>query len=265
VGEKEYRINKNKYMYLAQNLRFLRQKSNLSQQEAAENLGIPRTTLGDYERGHTEPSLDMLLALAKIYKVEVSHLLTRKMELEEWEVMQTKDVKVLAITMDNHQKANIELVNTKAAAGYLENFQDPEYVGVLPKMQFPGLSGHYRAFEIEGDSMLPMESGSIVICKYTENISHIKKNQTYIVVSMRDGVVYKRLQLQEDKKAIQCISDNKLYPSFQIAYEEIKEIWEYHAHIGFREPKAIFDYWVDERINDIQHKVSDIHQHYKLS
>jgi transcriptional regulator with XRE-family HTH domain len=252
-------------MYLSQNLRYLRQKLDISQAEASERLGIPRTTLGDYERGHTEPNLATLIEISKMYQVDTTKLLSSKLELETWEEVQSKDLKILAVTMDSQRKANIEVVNTKAAAGYLENFQDPEFVSVLPKLQFPGLQGHYRAFEIEGDSMLPLESGSIVICKYVESIKEIKGNLTYVVVSMRDGVVYKRLQVNQEKKAIQCISDNKLYPSFHIAFEEIREIWEYHAHVGFNEPKAMFDYWIDEKLNDIQTKVSDIHRFHHLS
>ncbi len=252
-------------MYLAQNLRYLRQKFGISQAEAAERLEIPRTTLGDYERGHTEPNLAMLLKISTLYAMDPGKLLTTKLELETWEEVQGGNLKILALTVDSHRRANIELVNTKAAAGYLENFQDPEFVSVLPKMQVPGLQGHYRAFEIEGDSMLPLESGSIVICKYVESIQAIKDNCTYVIVSLRDGVVYKRLTVDLQKKAIQCISDNKLYPNFHIAFEEIREIWEYHAHLSFNEPKSMFDYWVDEKINDIQNKVADIHRFHRLS
>ncbi|MBK8483575.1 MAG: helix-turn-helix transcriptional regulator [Saprospiraceae bacterium] len=39
-------------------------------------MGIPRTTLGDYERGHTEPNMELLLTLAKVYGVQIEGLLT---------------------------------------------------------------------------------------------------------------------------------------------------------------------------------------------
>ena len=46
---------------LAQNLKYLRKQFNLSQQELSEIFDIPRTTLGDYERGKTEPNVSNLV------------------------------------------------------------------------------------------------------------------------------------------------------------------------------------------------------------
>lgn len=249
-------------MFLAENLRFLRQKFNLSQADAADKIGIPRTTLGDYERGHTEPNLEMLDKIAAMYQVQLESLIKLKLSKIAWEDVSSDKVKVLAITVDQDEKANIELVRTKAAAGYLDSFQDPEFISELPRLHIPALQGRYRAFEIEGDSMLPMESGSIVICKYVEKIQDIKKNESYILISNRDGVVYKRIQKDSQNKSLICISDNKTYPVFQMPWEEVAEVWEYQAHIAFRDPKYIHDSLTEEKLEDIQNKISDLHKHY---
>ena len=103
-------------MFLAQNLRFLRQKMDYSQAQAADKIGIPRTTLGDYERGHTEPDMALLIKIAKAYEVQIEALLTRQMEKLSWDEVSTKNVKILAMTIDQKEKGNIELVRTKAAA-----------------------------------------------------------------------------------------------------------------------------------------------------
>ncbi len=249
-------------MYLAENLRFLRQKYNYSQADAADKIGIPRTTLGDYERGHTEPNLEMLLQITKIYGVQLDSLLNQKLKNLAWENVNSQKMKILAITVDSSDKTNIELVRTKAAAGYIDSFQDPEFISDLPRFHLPALQGHFRAFEIEGDSMLPMEPGSIVICKYLEHIGEIKNNHSYIVVSQRDGLVYKRLQNDPARKSFICSSDNPLYPPFHLPWEEVREIWEYHAHIAFRDPRMIHESLVEEKIEDIRQKVTALHKHY---
>lgn len=249
-------------MHLAENLRYLRQKHNLSQAEAAEKLGIPRTTLGDYERGHTEPDMELLVRIARIYEAGIESLLTLKLEKIAWEDSGPGALRVLAMTVDQNQKSNIELVKTKAMAGYIDNFQDPEFVSELPRMYFPTVQGHFRAFEIEGDSMLPMEPGSIVICRYVERLTDIKNNRPYILVSQREGVVYKRLQPNSAQKTLLCQSDNALYPPFQIPWEEVREIWEYHAHLAFNEPKAALEQLIEEKVMDIQKKVTELHRHY---
>ena len=40
-----------------------------------------------------------------------------------------------------------------------------------------------RAFEIKGDSMLPLNPGSIVIGKYLDSFEYIKNNKTYIILT----------------------------------------------------------------------------------
>ncbi|MBK8954444.1 MAG: helix-turn-helix domain-containing protein [Saprospiraceae bacterium] len=249
-------------MYLAENLRFIRQEKNYSQAEAAEKIGIPRTTLGDYERGHTEPNIETLSKIARVYGLKIESLISQRLKNVAWEDQRSDQFKILAISVDAQEKNNIELVRTKAAAGYMDSFQDPEYISELPRFQLPSLQGHLRAFEIEGDSMLPMEPGNIVICKYVERLDEVKNNNCYIVVSQREGVVYKRLQKTPNNQEMLCISDNQLYPSFQLPMEEIKELWEYQAHISFREPSLIHQSLMDERMTDIQRKVNELHRHY---
>ena len=249
-------------MFLAENLKFLRKKSELSQADAADKFGIPRTTLGDYERGHTEPNMELLAKMAKFYQLQIDDLLNISLQNMSLGELNRRNSRVLDMNLDNNPKGNIELVRTKAAAGYIGSFQDPEFVSDLPKILIPSLQGLFRAFEIEGDSMLPMESGSIVICKHVDKISDVKNNEPYIVVSTRDGLVYKRLQLNSSNNTLLCKSDNTLFPSFQLPYEEVKEIWEYHAHIAFREPKTVHDSLMEDKLGDMQIKLNELHKHY---
>ena len=55
-------------------------------------------------------------------------------------------------------------VPVKAAAGYLAGYADPEFIDELNTFTLPMLApGKYRAFEIVGDSMLPTQSGSVIV------------------------------------------------------------------------------------------------------
>ena len=53
--------------------------------------------------------------------------------------------------------------------------------------------GNYRAFEIVGDSMLPTPSGSVIVGEKVDDLEEVKSNQTYVVVSRNEGIVYKRV------------------------------------------------------------------------
>src|SRR5687768_14536829 len=194
-------------MLLAQNLNYLRRKNNYSQQELADKLEIPRTTWSGYELGKVEPNIGMLQKISTFFHQPIDKLLNERVDFDDLEIAKDDKLRVLAITMDQNERQNIELVNSKAAAGYLDSFQDPEYIRDLPKMYIPGLpSGTYRAFEIKGDSMLPMPSGSLVVSKYVESLSELKDDKTYIIVTQHDGIVYKRIRNHADQNRLTAIS-----------------------------------------------------------
>lgn len=244
---------------ITKNLNYLRKKRKISQQVLADAMQLPRTTLGDYERGKTEPNIEMLIKLADYFEVGVDDLLRKNLSHQDLEILRNKNIRVLAISVDSNDKGNIELVNTKAEAGYLESFQDPEYISELPKINFPNIpQGTFRGFEINGDSMLPVEPGSIIICQYVEQLKSIKDDRTYIVVSKQDGLVYKRVKLDSKNQRLILKSDNDVYLPYDISFDEIDEVWQYYAHLSFSDSKATFNYMLEEKINDIQKKVTGI-------
>ena len=241
------------------NLKYLRTKKKISQQYLADAMGIPRTTLGDYERGKTEPNLEMLVKLADFFDLKVDELIRSNISHLDYEILRNKHMKVLAITVDRNNKENIELVDTKAEAGYLESYSDPEYIKELPKISFPNMpEGSYRGFEIRGDSMLPLEPGSIVICSYVEQLEQIKDDETYIVVSKQDGLVYKRVKVDQKNMQLVLISDNEAYLPYEIEYEEIDEVWRYYAHLSFTDAKTSLNDLIDDKLQDIQRKVTTL-------
>ena len=54
-----------------------RHRANLSRGQVAEQVGITSSTLADYEIGHRQPSLPVLVSLADIYGVTTDFLLGR--------------------------------------------------------------------------------------------------------------------------------------------------------------------------------------------
>jgi len=244
---------------LAKNIRYLRKKHRRSQQEVAERLKLPRTTLGDYERGRNEPPLGTLTAIADLFGVSLDELVRTDLSHQDYEIIRSRDLRVLAISVDSNREGNIELVDTKAEAGYLESYQDPEYIRDLPKIAFPNMpTGTFRGFEIHGDSMLPIEPGSIVIAEYVENFQSIKDDRTYVIVSKNEGLVYKRVRQLRDKHQLLLVSDNDYYKPYPIDYTEIAEIWQYHAHLSFSDSKVLFNSIVQDKLNEIQAQLKSI-------
>ena len=246
---------------LGANIKYLRNKFKFSQQDLADKLGVPRSSLSDYERGHTQVSIENLIKLSDIFDVKIDNLLRSNLSHRDLEILRNKDLRILAISVDAENNSNIELVDTKAEAGYLESYADPEYIKDLPKIAFPNIpQGTYRGFEIHGDSMLPMESGTIVVCAYVEHLRDIKKDRTYVVISKSEGVVYKRVRPDFTTQKLVLISDNDNYLPYELPFNEIDEIWQYYAHLSFSDVKYRFNNMLEEKLQDIQKKLTEVHQ-----
>ena len=56
-------------------LRECRERIPLTREQVAKNLSISPSTIADYESGHRQPSLPILVGLAELYKVSTDFLL----------------------------------------------------------------------------------------------------------------------------------------------------------------------------------------------
>ena len=130
-------------------------------------------------------------------------------------------------------RQNVVFVPVKAAAGYLAGFNDDEFIEELNTFTLPMLgAGSYRAFEIAGDSMLPTPSGSVVVCHKVDGWDDIRNNEAYIVVTNREGIVYKRVvKSNRSKNKVTLVSDNPQYDPYPVNMEEVLEIWQADAVI----------------------------------
>jgi transcriptional regulator with XRE-family HTH domain len=224
--------------FITTNMKFLRKVKNWTQNDLAEELNIKRSLVGAYEEGRARPTYETLEALSKIFKYSIDSLITKDLRQTEKVALFNeahmknditgKNLRVLAITVDKKDNENIELVPVKAAAGYLTGYADPTYIKELNKFRLPFLpAGTYRAFEIKGDSMLPVQPGSVIVGEYLDNWKQIKDGQTYIVISKHEGIVYKRLFKQiEENGTLVLRSDNVSYPAYSIKIDEVLEIWK---------------------------------------
>ena len=70
-------------MNLAEQLKYQRKKSGLSQVHVAEKLNISRQSVSKWENGHGYPDIDNIVLLSKIYKVSIDELLHENDYLRE--------------------------------------------------------------------------------------------------------------------------------------------------------------------------------------
>lgn len=233
-------------MYLSNNLKVLRKRKELTQDEAAEKMGISRTKINAYENGHSEPTIESLLLIANFYGTNVDTLI--KIDLGKLSDKQIEEIenghdayisgsklRVLTSTIDNNNNENIELVPLKAKAGYTNGYTDPEFISKLPTFQLPFLSKErkYRTFQIDGDSMQPIKDKSYVIGEFVQNWIDIKDGHAYIILTADDGIVFKVAfnNIKKDK-TILLHSLNPLYKDYPVKVNQVKEVWRFVSYFS---------------------------------
>lgn len=235
------------------NLKYLRKLRSWTQEEMAAKLGIKRSLLGAYEEGRAGPRNEILEKLSDLFHVSIDDLLRTDLSSRQGNYRQRlRELK-------NEPRQIIEFVPVKAMAGYLSGYQDLEFIEELNTFTLPMISaGRYRAFEIAGDSMLPVTSGSVIVGHKVTEWNDIRHNQTYVVVSRQEGVVYKRvLKNNRNKNKITLVSDNPQYESYSVLLEEVMEMWQADAVINKLDPHQRLNVnHLAEMVSQLQEQVS---------
>ena len=231
-------------IFFHNNIRFLRERRKMSQEELSAQLDLSRNKLQALESGKTvNPSALDFIKFSDFFKVSVDSLLKVDLpKLGEWKLkellagndvyMMGSKIRVLAITVDKNNKENAEYVPVKAKAGYMAGYNDPEYIAGLPKFSLPNLpkSGTFRMFPTTGDSMLPIPENSEVIAQYVEDWKSLKQDTPCIVILKgQQDFVFKLVTIQTDSD-VMLKSLNRNYAPYTVMGEDILEIWKYYKH-----------------------------------
>lgn len=128
-----------------------------------------------------------------------------------------------------YKRAGIPLVNSKAVAGYLDNYLEPEYISELPTIVIPGARHHngtFCAFEVSGNSMSPtLLDGDIVITEKVEGFASLPRRTGVYVVVTNETILAKRLIGPITGTALELRSDNADYPEIHLSLESINQLW----------------------------------------
>jgi transcriptional regulator with XRE-family HTH domain len=242
---------KDNNMYFSSNIKLLRKRLGRTQDDIAYSLNMKRSTLSGYENGIAQPGLEALVSFSGFFKISIDTLVKVDLSsLAESQIRQIErgydvfltgsDLRVLATTVDQENTENIEMVNESAKAGYRSGYADPEFIRVLPAFQLPFLSRDrkYRAFQISGDSMLPIPDRSWVVGEFVQNWNNIRTDYPYIILTLDDGIVFK---IAENKIAAEQVltlhSLNPLYEAYDIHVKDLREVWKFVHFISSEIPE----------------------------
>jgi transcriptional regulator with XRE-family HTH domain len=231
--------------YLPTNIRLLRKKKGLTQAAFATKIGVNRSVVGAYEEGRADPRVKTLINISHYFKVGIDDLLKKDLGQSEIDTSDylSGQLRVLPIAVDTADNEElVTLVGQKAAAGYLNGFADQEYIESLPLFRIPFTElprgKTYRMFQIQGESMLPIPSSSVIIANFVETAQELKEGHCYVFITRDDGVVYKRLRsIDPGNGTVVLGSDNPEFEPIHVAASDLVEIWYARGFVSLEIPR----------------------------
>ena len=261
-------------LFFNSNIRFLRERKKMSQEEISQQLDLSRNKLQALESGKTiNPSAKDLVKFSDYFKVSIDNLLKTdltkitEVRLQEYETrsnsdLSGKELRVIVTTVNVNGKQNIEHVPVKAKAGYLAGYGESDYISKLPVYNLPMLpkDRKYRSFPCEGDSMYPFPENAIIIGEYVDDWFSLKKDVPCIVVTKDEGIVFKLVTNQlQDERSLQLKSLNEMYKPYNVRVDTVCEIWKYKCYINDNMPgSALSIEELSKSIREIQTGVKSL-------
>ena len=173
--------------YFPENLKRIRKDNKMTQQTLAELLGRQKSTVSNYETGHTPPSYDMLQNIAEIFNVSIDDLTNPPSTLNE-------------NSIDENNR--IEMPLTSSKNGVKEN----RYIAV--PIEFMG-KGNFFVMALEDNSLSAsnLNEGDLVLFNCACDI----KNGDLVAVKLADDTKLVRYIYFQDK-TVTLVASEKTAP-----------------------------------------------------
>ncbi len=171
--------------YFSKNLKYLREKNNLSKSELAEKIGVNQSTLSRWENEDNGATVDNALDLATFFNVTLADLVDKDLHFDNAEFHKIEET--IAIPVLGVIKAGIPI----------EAQQDIIDTVNIPKNWQKGGKKFY-ALKIKGDSMSPKyNENDIVIFELNDDVWQANRKDCAVMVNGYDAT-FKNVIISEN-------------------------------------------------------------------
>ncbi len=244
-----------------------------SSRQFALSLDYLPQSLSEILKGRRDVTIELLRKAIEMYKLNPVYLFTGDGPMFMTEA-DHQDFRVLTIVTNSEEDERIVHVPVPAQAGYASEVTNPAFIQELPTFTLPDYkykTGTHRSFDVAGDSMEPtLSEGDKVICSYVEPTlweNTIKNGHVYVIVTHGDVIVKRVNNKLTDNRCLELSSDNGFYKSYEVAANDIREIWQVRAKISASLPAPQPELHLNGQISNLQQKldrqaqlIRDLHQ-----
>lgn len=156
-------------------------------------------------------------------RLSLSKEMVNKMEAGTKSISELTKRKLIELVNEQSSSLNtIPLITFEAAAGFgTDKFSIAEE-DIQARYVVPDFNKIDFMIRVKGNSMVPKFcSGDIVACRILKEIKFIQWNKPYIIATIEQGLLCKRIMPSEKKDCIKAVSDNNEYIPFDIPRQEI--------------------------------------------
>lgn len=181
----------------AENLKILRDRKKITQQQLADKLDISRSTIGMYENGSREPDFETLELIADFFNVNMDRLIGN---------------------LNPTNKRTIPVLGYVRAGIPIEAIEDIlDYEEISEDM---ARQGEYFGLKIQGDSMEPrMREGDVVIIRKQNIVDN--GDIAVVLVNGNDATVKKFFKYDN---GVHLMSFNPKYDPFTYTPEQVNNL-----------------------------------------
>lgn len=256
--------------FLSKNLKFLREKAGLKQDDF-EAIGIKKATYSNYENGNTEPKLETIIEMSKFLRVPFDDLVLTDMANKP--VIKPDESVTLVSDPTDYTNGIIQvpIIDIESAAG--GGSFNPDYFEVLGYVSLPSNAlqkrkALYLCVRTRGHSMSPtIFDKDYLIIRYLERgeFDSLRDEYVYVVVDSDGKTFVKRLKNRISRGFIVCMSDNldKVnYPNFTLEEHEIANIFYVELKLSPHLPNINQTYF--DRLKTLEDRMDDIERVRRL-
>ena len=181
----------------SENLKILREKKQMTQQQLADKLEISRSTIGMYENGSREPDFETLELIADFFNINMDRLIGN---------LNPNTKRMIPV---------LGLVRAGIPIDAVEHILDYEEISEEMARQ-----GEFFALQIKGDSMEPkISEGDVVIVRKQPDVEN---GEIAIVLVNGDEATIKKVQ--KFNGGINLIPSNPAYDVMTYTNEQIEKL-----------------------------------------
>ena len=185
--------------------------------EFAEFLGVKQPTISTWRKRNT---IDYDLIITKCNNIDANWLLTGEGE------MLKSDNNTPAVA-EPQIPSGVPMLPFDAFAGIGTDVEGVNLDTIEERYVVPLFDGMKMDFmiSVRGSSMYPKyNSGDVVACRMVQELLFVQWNKVYVLDTISQGVIIKRLKKSDKEGFVICKSDNEQYEPFEIPMSDIRTI-----------------------------------------